>query len=408
MAHKNWKKPAGAYLLLLAVILAGCAKKEDNTEGTITGTEGLEISFVENFPQEKYVISPEETQSFTVVVDIKNKGAYSLEAELKENPEYKKEAEPFNNAIILYTGEIAIWEEKIKKEMVKEKPDATVIATLKSELQAKKTKLRENEDALSALKKKIPKDENDPLKNAKLFIGGFDKGIIPMGVTSETLYDKLLPAASPLNPDGGFDSVTFNGEIVADNLKVNRYEPMVLATACYPYTTKAGPNVCIDPNPFDTKQEKVCSLGSQTLTSQGAPVAVIKIDEEASSKKLRFKIAIKNAGTGDVISLSSLDKCSSQTNLLKREDFDLVELSSVKAGTIELLDNCGPFAKKDTHLIRLFEGEGFVVCTIGIGDTEEDTKGLGSTSAYLTPLSIELKYGYRNTVLKQVSIRKLE
>src|SRR3989338_1792872 len=81
MTHKNWKKFVGMGFLLLAIILAGCAKKEENIDGVVTGTDGLVISFVENFPQEKYIISPGETQSFTVVVDVKNKGAYSLETE---------------------------------------------------------------------------------------------------------------------------------------------------------------------------------------------------------------------------------------------------------------------------------------------------------------------------------------
>ena len=331
MTHKNWKKFVGMGFLLLAIILAGCAKKEENIDGVVTGTDGLVISFVENFPQEKYIISPGETQSFTVVVDVKNKGAYSLETE--STPE---------------TG--------------------------------------------------------DPLLNANLSIGGFDKGIIDIKPTFETLYNKNLPAASPLSPNGGFDSITFSGDIIANKLEVNKYEPTILATACYPYATKAGPNVCIDPNPFDTKQEKVCTLGSTTLTSQGAPIAVTKIDQEASSKKLRFKITIKNEGNGDVISLSSLSKCSSPSDRLEREDFDLVNLTSVKAGTVNLLGNCSPFAKQGTHLIRLFDGEGFVVCTV---DTSDASK-LGSTSAYLTPLIVELKYGYRTTVSKQVSIRKLE
>ena len=56
MTHKNWKKFVGMGFLLLAIILAGCTKKEENIDGVVTGTDGLVISFVENFPQEKYII----------------------------------------------------------------------------------------------------------------------------------------------------------------------------------------------------------------------------------------------------------------------------------------------------------------------------------------------------------------
>lgn len=384
MKWKIEKKIAAVFLILLAIASAGCGKKEDKAEDVITGTDGLVISFIENFPQDKYILSSGETQDFTAVIDIKNKGAFSLEAELEKDANYATKKKDLKDKIAKLN------EELMKLDM--DKADAKVIATKMQEIE-------KAENELASLKEHIPK-ANSLMEKSKLFIGGFDTGIIKIVPTSDYLAGKSLAAVSSINPSGGFDTVEFGGKIAADKLGVSRYDPTILATACYPYATKAGPNVCIDPIPFDDKQKKVCNIGIHTLSSQGAPIAVTRIDQEASSTKLRFKITIKNAGNGDVIQPYSLEKCSSATNQLKREDFDLVELTSVKAGTNELLADCGPFAKQGTNLIRLFDGEGFVVCTM-------DISNIGS-SAYLTPLIVELKYGYRTTASKQVSIRKIE
>jgi hypothetical protein len=237
---------------------------------------------------------------------------------------------------------------------------------------------------------------------------------------SKNLTRMFLPAASPINPLGGIDTVDFDGEIVSNKITVDEYNPTILATLCYPYATKASPTVCVDPQPFDDKQEKVCSIGGQTLEIQGAPVAVTKIEQEASTNKIQFKIYVSNLGSGDVIktgdsnnkekgssTVPTLDRCSPLGGgVLDRKDFDRVQLKKVQIGDVDLLkDNkCSPFAdgtKGTDNLIRLFNGEGFVICTLEVpklGDIQ---------SAYTTPLNIELRYNYRSTISKNIKISKL-
>jgi hypothetical protein len=335
------------FSIIFLIFITGCGKNESQDfDGPITGEEGLEISFLENFPLTKYVLGSEQQEPITIILDVRNKGALGLGID----------------------------------------------------------------ESLSS---------NHFLNKGKIFIGGFDDSIVNMDRSDDsdddiTIEDKtidistlILPSRSSINPQGGFFSVQFDGNVVAANLQVEQYDPTILATICYPYKTIAGPNVCVDPDPFDDKQEKVCRLGSHSLTSQGAPIAVKTIDQEASSNKLRFKIVIENVGNGDVIKPDSMDKCGGTgDNRLKRDDFDLVELTQAKVGTIDLLSGsenskCGPFAKQGTKLIRLFDGEGFVICSVDKADIPVST-------AYTTPLNIELSYGYRSTASKSISIKKLK
>ncbi len=232
----------------------------------------------------------------------------------------------------------------------------------------------------------------------RVYISGFDENIIEIE-NAKALDARYLPGVSSFNPVGGFQTVEFeNGRINADNIMTDKYETTILATVCYPYVTKAGPSVCIDPKPFDTKQNKVCEIGSQTLTSQGAPIAVTRIDQEASTNKIQFKITIKNVGNGDVIMQESLGKCDPNgVEPLGRDDFDRLKLVTAKVGTTEL--RCGPFADGSNDIIRLFNGEGFIVCSL---DMPENIK-----SAYTTPLILELSYGYRSTISRQIEISKI-
>jgi len=259
--------------------------------------------------------------------------------------------------------------------------------------------------------------DSDRIENKKTaLINNYKKIKLLIG-KSKDLSELFLSSASPINPLGGFDSADFDGEIVIDKITVDKYQPTILATICYPYKTVSSPTVCIDPAPFDDRQEKVCRIGSTTVPSQGAPVAVTKIDQEASTNKIQFKINIKNVGNGDVIKsgvgvkdINTLDKCNPLGGgLLDRKDFDRVTLEKVEIGPLNLMDKdtttqkskCSPFADGSDNIIRLFNGEGFVICTLDI-----DELG-GVQSAYTTPLNIKLNYSYRSTISKQIEISKL-
>ncbi|HJN56377.1 MAG: hypothetical protein QF436_02655 [Candidatus Woesearchaeota archaeon] len=319
MTGKN--KVLIVFFILLLIAVSACnpeARKKKSTDG-VKGTNGLIIKFVENSPQDSYLMDEEEEDIF-ISLEVRNKGAYPEE------------------------------------------------------------------------------DEQNVLSRGQVYLGGFDKTIIEMDDISKRLNAGFLTGLSSINPEGGFDTMEFEGVIEPYTI-VDKYEPTILATLCYPYTTKASPSVCIDPFPFDDKQKKVCKIGSQALSSQGAPIMVTSVDQEASSSRMQFKINIKNVGNGDAVRFSSLEKCDpSGDERIDRDDIDRVELVNVRAGLSSL--TCGPFADNRRN-IRLYNNEGFVICTLDRADFED------ANSAYTTPLNIELRYGYRSTISKKIKISKI-
>jgi hypothetical protein len=392
------------FSIIFLIFITGCGKNESQDfDGPITGEEGLEISFLENFPLTKYVLGSEQQEPITIILDVRNKGALGYSSD--------------SDSIIFDNGNLISFKDYLHREEYKSDPDYldTIFKNHWDNQLSSQTKEKEyNNNYANYIISEHESEfttysrEKDMLMaKGKVFIGGFDDGIITFDTKETSLFGKELTARSSINPQGGFLTVEFEGNIAANNLQVEQYDPTILATICYPYKTIAGPNVCVDPDPFDDKQEKVCRLGSHSLTSQGAPIAVKTIDQEASSNKLRFKIVIENVGNGDVIKPDSMDKCGGTgDNRLKRDDFDLVELTQAKVGTIDLLSDsgnskCGPFAKQGTKLIRLFDGEGFVICSV-------DKNEIPVSTAYTTPLNIELSYGYRSTTSKSISIKKLK
>ena len=263
----------------------------------------------------------------------------------------------------------------------------------------------EDIDIIIDLRNKGTFPEGDKFPGGAIYLGGFDDNIIVMKSKSKALKGEFLPAASTLNPMGGFNTIEFDGDIIGGEIAIDEYNPTIMATACYPYATKASPTVCIDPLPFDERQEKVCRIGSQTLPSQGAPIAVTKIEQEAATGKIQFKIHIKNTGGADVFKPGddTLNKCSPLGGgRLDRKDFDRVVLKKVQIGGTDLLGDgrCSPFADGTNNIIRLFNGEGFVICILTVRNDVQ--------SAYTTPLNIELGYNYRSTISKQIRIKKLE
>ena len=240
-------------------------------------------------------------------------------------------------------------------------------------------------------------------------VSGFDTNIIrvePLTGTQsyQSFEDKALEGKSTINPNGGLDLLNFKGGVDVNNLHVEKYEPTLLATACYRYKTIAGPLVCIDPNPFSTANlKKVCQVQSVSLSNQGAPIAVTRIDEESLGARTQFKITIKNVGGGDVIKNTVNDQCT----VVERDNLDKVEVNNVVVGNtllicrpfIDFIDSGSSETSGSRGYIRLINGEGFVICELPKTQYKSNT-------AYTTPMTIELSYNYRNTVEKKIQIKK--
>jgi len=245
--------------------------------------------------------------------------------------------------------------------------------------------------------------------NGKIYLSGYDTNILDFFDPKPPIADlntKTLEGKTTINPNGGLDFATFKGRVNADNLNVEKYEPVIQATACYVYSTIANPSVCIDPNPYSTiKEKKVCEVKDTALSNQGAPVAVTAVNEEAFATKTQFRITIKNVGNGDVLKTYALseDKCNPFGDVkLQREDVDKVYLLYARIGNKPL--QCSPFVdgqvKAQVGFIKLINGEGSIICEFPRSEYSL------SKTAYISPLEIELRYIYRNTIEKKIQIKR--
>jgi hypothetical protein len=226
----------------------------------------------------------------------------------------------------------------------------------------------------------------------RVYLTGFDPAIIT-GISPAGEQIPLLEGRSQFVTQGGFDTVDFKG---VTRILQDRYPVRLLATACYAYETVAAANVCIDPNPFAPAiRQKVCVPAPVSLGGgQGAPVAVQLVEVDASPGKTRFKITIQNAGGGEVFRAGGqmLGKCAPTGPGLGFDEIDYVELTDVIVSGVSIRGSCRPL---DTGHIRLTNGRGLVYC--------EFDRPRGD-AAYVTPLTVVLRYGYRQSLVHDMEI----
>src|SRR3989338_2302100 len=226
----------------------------------------------------------------------------------------------------------------------------------------------------------------------RIYLSGFDPSIITgIPLQGEPLLE--LEGRSVFNPtQGGIDAVSFEGQIQPLGPATDKYNPTVMATACYGYKTIATANVCIDPDPFSrTSERKVCIPQGVSLGSQGAPIAITDVQVEPSPSRTVFRIFIQNVGGGTPIKdLTLLNECSpSDSRGLEFDEVDYITLEGVEVAGMHPV--CKPAQE-----IRLTNGRGTIVCSLG--------NTFGRSAAFISPLNIVLRYGYRQTIQQPVEI----
>ena len=121
-----------------------------------------------------------------------------------------------------------------------------------------------------------------------------------------------MPGKNVYNIEGGLGNVEFKSGSIALPTGVDRYNPPLVATACYEYKTLASPEVCVDPGFYElTSEQKACQVQDFGLSGgQGAPVAVTFVNVDMVGSKVVFEIDVANVGGGRVVSpRASLAKC---------------------------------------------------------------------------------------------------
>ncbi len=227
-----------------------------------------------------------------------------------------------------------------------------------------------------------------------IYLSGFDPTIITGLYSTGQGLNEILRGRGPYMPKGDVSAVNFNGRIAA--LPVDKYNPTIMATACYEYTTTAGAQVCVDPNPYaPTSIQKVCTPSAVSLGSQGAPVAVTSVEVNPSPGVTRFTIHISNIGGSTVFKPGKLAECSPYGAGLTFNDVDFVQVVDVKISGSSIKNKCRPI---DKDFIRLTNGVASLFC-------ELPKESLRGEAAYLTPLNVVLKYGYRQSISTSLDIR---
>lgn len=232
----------------------------------------------------------------------------------------------------------------------------------------------------------FPQADEDGFEG-KLWVGGYDPDILPITPESEDLDETELSGKSHYNEQGGSTAVDFTAGVEPLPEGVSYFPQTILFTVTYAYKTIASPIVCIDPEPRSTTiRDKVCSVRDITLSSQGAPIAVTKIEEDIASDRILFKIYLENVGDGLVI---PDEKVGNDPN----EGYEWGELNKVEIDVKVGKDSidCRPKDKK----IELIEGKGYIFCSMSKP---------GDKKVYTTPLNIELTYGYSSSVSKSIEI----
>jgi len=208
-----------------------------------------------------------------------------------------------------------------------------------------------------------------------------------------------LQGRSQFAPQGGREAKRFHVDRVDTLFNSEFYEPTIIAAACYKYRTIAEPLVCIDPEPYSVfDEEKVCTIPqagkTYGLSSQGAPVAVTRVQQEISSRNIHFTINIRNVGSGKVIDENVRTECPLE---LEYSDIDKVVVTAKLP--FDAAPDCQP--KGDySDPVRLNEnGDGVIFCSF---------RKPSSKSAFETVLQIQLDYRYLDWIEKRLKIVNID
>jgi hypothetical protein len=205
-------------------------------------------------------------------------------------------------------------------------------------------------------------------------------------------------------PGGEYAYLAYNGRIANWPPGLDQTDQTFLLTTCYQYTTFADPIVCIDPEPY-SENRKVCKpVGKSYSGGNGAPVAITSITQENTPRKIIFHINVKNVGKGTVYDPGQLEKCSPYyPGRVTPEDINIIYLGDVRIGSYGLASRGGLVGVVcSPERIRLDpkKGTGSTTCSVPIEFAEVK-------SAYQTPLTVELWYGYSQVEEKKVAIKRI-
>ena len=229
------------------------------------------------------------------------------------------------------------------------------------------------------------------IQGGKIYLSGFDPRYVSF--SPSYLENLVAEGKNVFNPDGKITTTqTFTDSSVGAGIpdSVDKIKQTIKATACYIYRTEASIDVCINPKTINSLTEDICQV--QTVSpsgGQGAPIAITKVEEEVYQNTIQFRIYFQNVGGGTVMKSNVIDHCDTMLNRMDANKLDVISVSFSDKGM-----RCDP-----QNPVNVDEtGKGFIFCKYTGAD-------LGQ-SAYKTTLKVELEYGYRTSIQKDVEIQR--
>lgn len=215
---------------------------------------------------------------------------------------------------------------------------------------------------------------------------------VPTGITERSLSFSL-EGRSLANPSGG-------RVLLSRMLKTGLLEPLSLQQpssigiiACYDYSTLTSATICIDPDPAGLRGiTKTCRVADVSLTDQGAPLAITKIEVAMLPRGLdavlpELKVHIANKGKGSVLNIEALEAaCKGQPAEIE-ELYNVLELGGSLA-ELELVCTPSP--------VRLRDNVAVVRCVTA--------RELRPSMAYPSPVSLVARYGYSQASSRTITI----
>lgn len=207
-----------------------------------------------------------------------------------------------------------------------------------------------------------------------------------------------IPGRGPFQPRGQTAILEYNANIASPRaFGADKYRTILLATSCYEYQTHMSTELCVDFNPYAVaRTQKICTPQDITLQGgQGAPIGITNVEIEPGTGITNLIIHLRNLGTGDVFDSNALEKCNPySSDRLQYGESDYVNIEQIRISNQDITTSCQPQGR-----VRLTNGEGLIYCTVTEGPFE------AIQTAFVSPLSIKLAYGYRDSITRPIEIR---
>ncbi|MGV8151054.1 MAG: hypothetical protein ACP5NV_04965 [Candidatus Woesearchaeota archaeon] len=214
-----------------------------------------------------------------------------------------------------------------------------------------------------------------------------------------------LQGDTPETPGGDMEVYEFPAYIYYLPESLEQFRQPIMVTSCYSYVTRASTMICVDPNP-NSNAKKACIAKSVGVSGgQGAPVAITRVEQQATSGKIVLTITVKHSKKNTLDELFDVNyfdareffyKCNPHAGaIVKPSDKNIVSVLYVELSGQDITQYCSGGGK-----VRLdASGNGQFTCTAYLDAGDETTRE--------SPLLVELGYGYQKNIYKEITIKKI-